>query len=108
VGPVAGLEAVTRKISDTAGNPIPTLRPVMSDYDDEANPAPTVIKVNSIRIYLLGNLTAQRPITKLAGVKYEKTTKQMETKYKNKASYIIKIIIIISIIVTHRRARVTI
>jgi hypothetical protein len=72
VGPVAGLEAVTRKISDTAGNPIPTVRPVISHYDDKANPASTVIKVNLIRIYLLPNLTAHRPITKLAGVKYEK------------------------------------
>jgi hypothetical protein len=34
VGPAAGLDAVTTKISDTAGNPIPTVRPVISQYGD--------------------------------------------------------------------------
>jgi hypothetical protein len=56
-----------------------------------------IIKLNSIKfIYLRGNLTAQRPITKRARV--EKKNTHIQTKYKSKAILIILIIIIIKII----------
>jgi hypothetical protein len=42
-----------------------------------------LVKFNSILVYLLANLTAQRPITKLARVcrKKQKTYKQKEVVY---------------------------
>jgi hypothetical protein len=50
---------------------------------------------NSIRIYLRANLTAQKPVTKLARVR--RTKQQNTNKIQNKTVYIVIAIIIIII-----------
>jgi hypothetical protein len=46
-----------------------------------------LIQFNSIRVYLRADLTAQRPITKLARV-YGSTQKSLKNKIQNMTAYI--------------------
>jgi hypothetical protein len=59
-----------------------------NNYDDDDNNSNN----NSILIYLRTNLTAKKPLTKLARVG---RTKQLKNKIRNKAVYVVIVVIII-------------
>jgi hypothetical protein len=54
---------------------------------------------NSIFIYLLANLIAQRPLTKLARVKKERNNKTLTNKIQNKTVYIIVVVVVVVVII---------